>query len=76
MPSVPSDLSYRVIVAALRRDGWVVIRQRGSHIRLEKRVGEEVLLLTVPAHRAVKRPLLAGVLKQAGLSVERFLELQ
>lgn len=35
MSKVPS-LSYQKIIAALERDGWIVVRQRGSHIRLEK----------------------------------------
>jgi predicted RNA binding protein YcfA (HicA-like mRNA interferase family) len=71
---VPS-LPYTQIVRALQRDGWTVVRQRGSHIKLHKRVGDEVLKLTVPAHRPVKRSTLAHILKQARLDVERFLEL-
>lgn len=74
MSKVPS-LSYEQIVRALQRDGWVVVRQRGSHIRLQKRVGEEVLKITVPAHRPVKRSTLAHILKQARLSVEDLLKL-
>ena len=42
MNRVPS-LSYSKIIRALQRDGWTVIRQRGSHIRLQKRSGDEVL---------------------------------
>ncbi len=74
MSKVPS-LPYTEIVKALERAGWRVVRQRGSHIRLEKEVGEEVLRLTVPAHRPVKRSTVSHILKQAGLSVEEFLEL-
>jgi len=71
---VPS-LSYTEIVRALQRDGWTVVRQRGSHLRLQKRVHDEVLKLTVPAHRPVKRSTLARILKQARLDIEEFLEL-
>ena len=74
MSKVPS-LPYTKIIRALQRDGWTVVRQRGSHIRLQKRVGDEVLKLTVPAHRPVKRSTLAHILKQARIDVERFLEL-
>ncbi len=74
MTPVPS-LSYREIVHALQRDGWIVIRQRGSHIRLQKRLGERTMKLTVPAHRPVKRSTLTQILKQAELSLERFLKL-
>ncbi len=74
MSKVPS-LSYLEIVKALQRDGWVVVRQRGSHIRLQKHVDEEVLKVTVPAHRPVKRSTLSHILRQARLDVDRFLEL-
>ena len=74
MKKVPS-LSYMQIVRALQRDGWVVVRQRGSHLRLQKRVRDEVLKLTVPAHRPVKRSTLAHILKQARLEIDEFLEL-
>ncbi len=74
MNKVPS-LSYQQIIRALQRDGWTVVRQRGSHIRLQKRIGDEVLKLTVPAHRPVKTSTLAHILKQARLELEFFLEL-
>jgi len=69
MTKVPS-LNYDQVVKALRRNGWVVVRQRGSHIRLQKHDGAEVLKLTVPAHRPIKRSTLSHILKQARLSVE------
>lgn len=51
------------------------MRQRGSHIRLEKTMPDEVLKLTVPAHRPIKRSTLARILKQARIGVDRFLDL-
>ncbi|MDA1186034.1 MAG: type II toxin-antitoxin system HicA family toxin [Acidobacteria bacterium] len=69
MSKVPS-LDYPRIVSALRRDGWVVVRQRGSHIRLQKHLPDETLKLTVPAHRPVKRSTLAHILKYARLSAD------
>ena len=74
MSKVPS-LPYDRVVRALQRDGWIVVRQRGSHLRLKKRVGEELLKLTVPAHRPIKPSTLAHILKQAGLDLEAFLHL-
>lgn len=65
MTRVPS-LSYSRILRPLQRDGWVVVRQRGSHIRLHKHLPDEVLKLTVPAHRPVKRSTLSHILRQPG----------
>lgn len=74
MTSIPS-ISYKIIVAALQRDGWVVVRQRGSHIRLQKRLPGETIKLTVPAHKPVKRSTLSHILKQARLTPVAFQEL-
>lgn len=74
MKKVPS-LPYDRIIRALQRDGWVVVRQKGSHVRLLKHTAAETLKLTVPAHRPVKRSTLAHILKQARLSVDEFLTL-
>lgn len=74
MSKVPT-LPYTSIIRALQRDGWTVVRQRGSHIRLQKHLGDELLKITVPAHRPVKSSTLAHILKQARLNIERFLEL-
>ena len=74
MNKVPS-LNYPQIIKAFQRDGWTVVRQKGSHIRLQKRIDNELLKITVPAHRPVKRSTLAHMLKQARLEVDRFLQL-
>ena len=74
MTKVPS-LGFRKIISALQRDGWVIVRQRGSHIRLQKHLSEETLKLTVPAHRPVKRSTLAHILKHARLSPAEFIGL-
>jgi predicted RNA binding protein YcfA (HicA-like mRNA interferase family) len=74
MSKVPS-LPYEQVIRALQRDGWVVVRQRGSHIRLHKHTPQETLKVTVVAHRPIKRSTLSHILKQARLSVDDFLKL-
>lgn len=74
MSKVPS-LPYAKIVKALQRDGWTVVRQKGSHIRLQKHIADETLKIIVPAHRPVKRSTLAHILKQARIEVDDFLKL-
>jgi len=74
LSKVPS-LSYTDIVRALERDGWTGVRQRGSHIRLHKILPNEVLKITIPAHRPVKRSTLSHILKQARLDLDQFLRL-
>lgn len=74
MSKVP-ELSYREIIRALQRDGWVIVRTRGSHIRLQKHANDRTMKLTVPAHRPVKRSTLAHILKQGEIELDRFLDL-
>ncbi|HCW75452.1 MAG TPA: hypothetical protein DHU63_02810 [Candidatus Marinimicrobia bacterium] len=72
MTKVPS-LDFTKIVRALQRDGWVIVRQRGSHLRMQKHTGDETLKLTIPAHKPVKRSTLAHILKHARISLDDFL---
>jgi len=69
------NLDYQTVIRALQRAGWIVVRQRGSHIRMQKRTPTETLKLVVPAHRPIKRSTLAHIIKQARLTLEEFNEL-
>jgi predicted RNA binding protein YcfA (HicA-like mRNA interferase family) len=70
-----SGLSYRLVISALKRAGFVVVRQRGSHIRLHKRTRDKVIKVTVPAHASIKKGTLIRIIKDAGLTIEEFKEL-
>ena len=56
-------------VRALERLGFSIARQRGSHIVMRR--GQSGCV--VPNHREIKTGTLAGVLRQAGVSVEEFI---
>jgi len=71
---VPS-LNYERVIKALKRNGWIVVRQKGSHIRLQKAMENEILKITIPAHKPVKRSTLSHIIKQAQLTLEEFLDL-
>ena len=64
-------LSWREIVKALKKVGFQVARQKGSHIILMK--GDCVL--PVPKHAEIKRGLLLAIIEEAGLKKQEFLEL-
>jgi len=74
LTKVPS-LNYPAVLAALQRAGWVIVRQRGSHIRLHRQTAEGVKKLTVPAHKPIKRSTLAKILADAELPVDDFIAL-
>lgn len=68
MPSLPR-ISGTEAIRALERLGFIVVRQRGSHVVLRRGSAGCV----VPNHSELKVGTLAGVLKQAGISVEEFI---
>ncbi len=72
MSKVPS-LNYDRVVKALERIGFAVIRQKGSHIRMEKRYEDEIIKITVPTHKPIKRSTLSHILKQAKINLEDFI---
>lgn len=69
MPKLPV-VSGGEVVRALERLGFVVARQRGSHIVMRR----GSMGCVVPNHRELKVGTLAGLLKQAGVSPEEFLD--
>ena len=72
MPALPV-LSGRKTVRAFGKLGWLVARQRGSHIILV-REGENVTL-SVPDHKELAKGTLRSLIRAAGITVEEFLKL-
>ncbi|MBW4629944.1 MAG: type II toxin-antitoxin system HicA family toxin [Brasilonema octagenarum HA4186-MV1] len=60
-------------VRALEQIGFVVNRQRGSHIILVRE--EPKATVTVPDHKELDRGTLRAIIRQVGLSVDEFVEL-
>lgn len=64
----------RQLIRVLERTGWTLVRTRGSHLVFAH--PDSPKLVIVPNHPGdLKRPLLAGILKDAGISREEFLRL-
>lgn len=74
MPKLPSTSGER-LVRALKRAGFVELRQKGSHVSMEKITPEKVFRTVVPMHRTLAKGTLSDILRQAGLTIEEFLEL-
>lgn len=71
MPKLPR-ISGAEAVRRLEHLGFSVVRQRGSHIVMRRGTSGCV----VPNHHELKVGTLAGALRQAGVSVEEFVEAQ
>ena len=65
---LPRDVSGGEAVKALRRLGFEVTRQYGSHIRMS----QDVRRVPIPNHRTIHPKILQSALRQAGVGLEEF----
>ncbi|MBE9226442.1 type II toxin-antitoxin system HicA family toxin [Phormidium sp. LEGE 05292] len=73
MPKLPR-ISSREAIRALERLGFEQVRQTGSHIVMKKATQEGTIGCVVPLHQELKVGTLSGILKQAQVTVEEFIE--
>ena len=72
MPPLPV-VSARECIKALEHAGFYFARQNGSHITLRRNSPPN--RVTVPNHKQITPGTLKSILKQAGLTVDEFIEL-
>ncbi len=74
MPRLPV-LKPKQVLRALESAGFYIHHQRGSHARLFSQTRPE-LRVTIPLHnKDLPEKTVRSILRQAGLSVEEFVEL-
>ena len=66
------QISGLKLIKILVKFGFSTVRQRGSHIRLERRAGSETIKLTVPLHDKLKKGTLLSIIKASRISEEEF----
>ena len=74
MPKLPSVSGER-LVRALRRAGFTELRQKGSHVSMERRSGDKVFRTVVPMHTELAKGTLSDILKQCNLQIDELIEL-
>lgn len=73
MPKMPR-ISSSEAIRALERLGFEQVRQAGSHVVMKKETEKGKVGCIVPLHRELKIGTLSGILKQAQVTVEEFIE--
>jgi len=68
-------LSGREVISILSKQGFRVARQKGSHVILVKQLETGKKGVVVPNHKEVDKGTLLEIIRQAGLTRERFLSL-
>ncbi len=65
-------LPFRVVKKKLKRAGFEIVSQKGSHVKFAKETPEGRLTAIVPKHKEVTIGTLSSILKQAGLTIDEF----
>lgn len=73
MASLPAGLSGRQVRAALERIGFVLRRQRGSHMILRR--DDPPARIVIPDHKELRLGTLRRIIADAGLSTDEFVQL-
>ena len=71
-PKLPV-VSGEDIIRVLRKFGYEIARQKGSHVRLRNDSQPQRLPVTVPLHKEIARGTLKSILADASISVEEFI---
>ena len=71
LPVISGEKAIKAFINA----GFVKVRQRGSHVRLEKIEGNDIIKLTVPLHNPMKKGTISRLIKNAGLTIDEFVNL-
>ena len=73
MPKLPI-LSGQEVIKVLKKIGYRVMWQKGSHVRLDCLIPGRKRV-TVPNYRSIDKSLLSRILRNAEITTEEFLEL-
>ena len=65
-------LSGKQVCAILMRHGFVEVRQRGSHIAMQKRLPDTTLTVPGPNHPELRIGTLQSIIRQSGVSRAEF----
>jgi len=73
LPKLPR-VSGAQAIRAMEKLGFTQVRQRGSHVVLKRSDTSRSRGCVIPLHPELAIGTLRGILKQAGVSIEQFIE--
>jgi predicted RNA binding protein YcfA (HicA-like mRNA interferase family) len=65
-------LSGREVCAILKKHGFEQVRQRGSHVIMQKAVPGSTITVPVPDHKQLRIGTLMSIIRQSGLDKSLF----
>ena len=64
--------SGRQVCVILMRHGFEMVRQRGSHVVMQRTLSGSTITVPVPAHDEIKFGTLQSIIRQSGLPRSEF----
>jgi predicted RNA binding protein YcfA (HicA-like mRNA interferase family) len=74
MSKLPTP-SAREVIRALRGQGFQVVSQKGSHIKMKKIAPNDTRIVIIPDHPEIPVGTLKSIIRQAGMTEEEFIKL-
>ncbi len=71
LPKLPV-LSGQEVRRVLERHGFIQVRQRGSHLVMQRSGDGVTLTIPVPDHPELRAGTLRAIIRQSGLAVDEF----
>lgn len=65
-------LSGKQVCDILEKHGFIQVRQRGSHIVMQKRLPDTTITVPVPNHPEIRIGTLQSIIRQSGLNKSEF----
>jgi predicted RNA binding protein YcfA (HicA-like mRNA interferase family) len=65
-------LSGRQVCDILEKHGFIQVRQRGSHVVMQKRLPDTTITVPVPNHAELRIGTLQSIIRQSGLNKSEF----
>ena len=65
-------LSGKDVCHILSKHGFENIRQRGSHVIMQKKIANSTITVPVPDHKEIKRGTLQSIIRQSGILRQEF----
>lgn len=66
------QISGREVCNILRKNGFKKIKQKGSHISMQKQMENGTLTIIVPDHREIRKGALSSIVRQSKLERSLF----
>lgn len=63
-------ISGKELIKILAKHGFIIVGQKGSHVRLKKYLPDKVIVTVIPLHKQIDPGTLLAILRQCDITKE------